>query len=36
MDQQYALEPADISQGFILTCQSHPTTPELSLDFDAR
>jgi len=36
MDQQYALEPADISQGFILTCQSHPRTPELTIDFDAR
>jgi ring-1,2-phenylacetyl-CoA epoxidase subunit PaaE len=36
MDQQYALETSDIQQGYILTCQSHPTSPSLSIDLDAR
>lgn len=36
MDQHFALEPEELRQGFILTCQSHPTTPELTIDFDAR
>jgi ring-1,2-phenylacetyl-CoA epoxidase subunit PaaE len=36
MDHPFALEPEELRQGFILTCQSHPTTPELTIDFDAR
>jgi ring-1,2-phenylacetyl-CoA epoxidase subunit PaaE len=36
MDVNYALEEDEISQGFILTCQSHPTTETVIIDFDAR
>jgi ring-1,2-phenylacetyl-CoA epoxidase subunit PaaE len=36
MDRNYALEPADVAAGFILTCQSHPMTPEVSVSFDER
>lgn len=35
MDQNYSLEPWELSQGFRLACQSHPITPSLTLDFDA-
>ena len=27
MDTNYALEPDEIAAGYVLTCQSHPTTP---------
>ncbi len=36
MDVNYALEPEEIEQGFILTCQSHPTTPSVLVDFDVK
>lgn len=36
MDVNYALEPEEIEQGFILTCQSHPTTNNVSVDFDIK
>ena len=36
MDRNFALEPADLAAGFILTCQSHPMTPEVSVSFDER
>jgi ring-1,2-phenylacetyl-CoA epoxidase subunit PaaE len=36
MDINYALEPEEIEQGFILTCQSHPRTEKVVVDFDAR
>lgn len=35
MARNYALEPAEIEAGFVLACQSVPTTPTLVLDFDA-
>ncbi len=35
MDTNYALEPDELAAGYVLTCQSHPTTPTLSVDFDA-
>ncbi len=35
MDSNYALEPEEIEKGYVLTCQSHPTTPRLRVDFDA-
>ena len=35
MDHNYALSQADLDTGYILTCQSHPTTPTVSLDYDA-
>jgi ring-1,2-phenylacetyl-CoA epoxidase subunit PaaE len=34
MDTNYALEPEEIDRGFVLTCQSHPTSPEVVLDYD--
>jgi ring-1,2-phenylacetyl-CoA epoxidase subunit PaaE len=35
MDTNYALEPEEIAAGYVLTCQSHPTTPTVRLDYDA-
>ncbi len=35
MARNYALEPSEIEAGFVLACQSVPTTPTLVLDFDA-
>jgi ring-1,2-phenylacetyl-CoA epoxidase subunit PaaE len=35
MDTNYALEPEEIESGYVLTCQSHPRSQRLSLDFDA-
>jgi ring-1,2-phenylacetyl-CoA epoxidase subunit PaaE len=35
MDVNYALEPEEIEQGFVLTCQSHPTSERVVLDYDA-
>ena len=36
MDVNYGLEPDEIAQGFILTCQSHPTTENVAIDFDIK
>jgi ring-1,2-phenylacetyl-CoA epoxidase subunit PaaE len=36
MDQNYALADEEIKDGFILTCQSHPVSPRLLIDFDIR
>ena len=36
MDANYTLEPAEIAAGYRLTCQSHPVTPKVVLDFDQR
>ncbi len=36
MDVNYALEPDEVKAGFILTCQSHPRSPELFVDFDEK
>jgi ring-1,2-phenylacetyl-CoA epoxidase subunit PaaE len=36
MDVNYALEPEELEQGFILTCQSHPKTEKLVVDFDVK
>jgi ring-1,2-phenylacetyl-CoA epoxidase subunit PaaE len=35
MARNYALEPGEVEAGFVLACQSVPTTPVLELDFDA-
>jgi ferredoxin-NADP reductase/fatty acid desaturase len=35
MDQNFALGPADLNDGYILTCQSRPTTPNVTVDYDA-
>jgi ring-1,2-phenylacetyl-CoA epoxidase subunit PaaE len=35
MDTNYALEPDEIAAGYVLTCQSHPTSDKVVLDYDA-
>ncbi len=35
MDVNYALEPDEVEAGFILTCQSHPKSARVEVDFDA-
>jgi ring-1,2-phenylacetyl-CoA epoxidase subunit PaaE len=35
MDVNYALEPEEMEQGYVLTCQSHPTSERVVLDYDA-
>jgi len=35
MDVNYTLEPDEIEAGYILTCQSHPRTESIEVDFDA-
>ncbi|POX88675.1 electron transfer flavoprotein [Mycobacterium kansasii] len=34
MDHNFALGQAELDAGYILTCQSHPTTPFVSVDYD--
>ena len=36
MDVNYALEGEELEKGFILTCQSHPLTEKVVVDFDSR
>ena len=36
MDSNYALEKDELDAGFILTCQSHPRSPKLVIDFDQK
>ncbi|MEN9611263.1 MAG: hypothetical protein RLZZ628_2077 [Bacteroidota bacterium] len=36
MDVNYGLEAEEIAAGFILTCQAHPRTPTLIVDFDVK
>ena len=35
MDTNWALEPEEVERGYVLTCQSHPTSERLVLDYDA-
>ncbi len=35
MARNFALEPAEVADGFVLACQSAPTSERLVLDFDA-
>lgn len=35
MDVCYALEPDDVEKGFVLTCQAHPLTEKVTINFDA-
>jgi ring-1,2-phenylacetyl-CoA epoxidase subunit PaaE len=34
MRRNFALEPAEVAAGFVLTCQSTPTTAQVMVDFD--
>ena len=36
MDVNWGLEPDEVAQGFVLTCQSHPTSENVTIDFDAK
>jgi ring-1,2-phenylacetyl-CoA epoxidase subunit PaaE len=35
MRRNFALEDAEVDAGFVLTCQSHPLTDQVSVDYDA-
>ncbi|MGZ4505426.1 MAG: 1,2-phenylacetyl-CoA epoxidase subunit PaaE [Nocardioidaceae bacterium] len=35
MDTNWALEPDEVEKGYVLTCQSHPTSDAVVLDYDA-
>ena len=35
MAENYALEPDDVANGYVLTCQSRPCTDKVLVDFDA-
>jgi len=35
MRRNYALEPAELAAGYVLTCQALPTTAEVTVDYDA-
>ncbi len=34
MDSNYALEPDELARGYVLTCQSHPVTERVVVDYD--
>jgi ring-1,2-phenylacetyl-CoA epoxidase subunit PaaE len=34
MDMNYSLEPWEIEAGYVLTCQAHPVTPRVVVDYD--
>src|SRR5207302_6875303 len=34
MDVNYSLEPWELKAGYVLTCQSHPTTDRVVVDYD--
>lgn len=36
MDVNWGLEPEEVEKGFILTCQSHPQTERIIVDFDTK
>ncbi len=36
MEANYGLEKEEVEKGFILTCQSHPVTGNLVIDFDSK
>ncbi|MBB5634041.1 ring-1,2-phenylacetyl-CoA epoxidase subunit PaaE [Cryobacterium mesophilum] len=35
MDENYALEPEELERGYILTCQSHPTSEAVTVNYDS-
>jgi len=36
MERNFALDKAEVANGFVLTCQAHPLTPHVVLSFDER
>lgn len=36
MDKNFTLEQWELDKGFVLTCQSHPVSPEVTLSYDER
>ena len=36
MEANYGLEPEEVAAGFILTCQSHPRSKKVVIDFDVK
>ncbi|MET0426625.1 MAG: phenylacetic acid degradation protein, partial [Actinoplanes sp.] len=34
MRRNFALEPAEVTAGFVLTCPSTPTSPKVTVTFD--
>ena len=34
MDVCYALDESEVEEGYVLTCQAHPTTPEVEIDYN--
>ena len=36
MDVNWGLEPDEVEKGYILTCQSHPKTDKVVVDFDQK
>jgi ring-1,2-phenylacetyl-CoA epoxidase subunit PaaE len=36
MEVNWGLEPEEVEKGYILTCQSHPKTEKVTVDFDAK
>ncbi len=36
MDRNFALDKADLDAGFVLACQAHPLTPQVTVSFDER
>ena len=34
MEQNFALSPSVVEAGYVLTCQAHPTTPSVAVDYD--
>lgn len=36
MEVNYALEKDEVARGYVLTCQSHPTSDRVVIDFDVR
>src|SRR5690606_32113432 len=35
MDQNHALDDAEVADGWVLTCQAHPVSEEVRVDYDA-